>query len=79
MRKPDSLAKTAIMFIKMGKMSWTRGHWRQEKKASAALLAIARSLDSIWSRLFTTSASVAIGSIGRKRRRRVPIFAGDVM
>jgi hypothetical protein len=40
---------------------------------------MARSPDSIWKRLFTTNASVVIGKIRRKRKKRVPVIAGNVM
>jgi len=79
MPKPDSLARTAIIFIKTGKTSWRRVHWRKEERASTVLPAIGRIPDSVWNRLFTTSASVAIGRVKKRIRRRVLVFAEAVM
>jgi hypothetical protein len=79
MPKQDSLARTAIIFIKTGKTSWRKVPWRKEKRASAVPPAIARIPDAVWNRLFTTSVSGAIESTRGKVRRQVPVFAGDVI
>jgi hypothetical protein len=45
-------------------------------RCSAAMV---QSSDSIWRRLFTTSAWVAIRGPRKKRKRRAPAFVGNVM
>jgi hypothetical protein len=64
--------------MKMGKTFWTRVNLRKGIRISVVLLAMAPSPDSIWKRLFTTSAQVAIGSIKWRRKKWAPSTVGDV-
>jgi hypothetical protein len=79
MLKQDCRARTAITSMKMGKTFWTKVNLRKGIRTSVVLLAMARSSDSIWKRLFTTSASVAIGRFRQKRKKQFPNIVGDVM
>jgi hypothetical protein len=65
--------------MKKGITFWTRVNSRKGIRASVVLLAMARSPDSIWKRLFTTSAWVVIGSIRQKGKKQAPSTVGDVM
>jgi len=49
--------------MKMAKTFWTKVSLRKGIRTSVVLLAMVRNPDSIWKRLFTTSASVAIGRL----------------
>jgi hypothetical protein len=56
-------ARTVTTSMKMERIFWTKVNSRKGIRTSVVLLAMARSHDSLWKRLFTTSAQVAIGSI----------------
>jgi hypothetical protein len=78
MLKQDCRARTAITSMKKGKTFWTKVNLRKGIRTSVVSLAMARSPDSIWKRLFTPSVQVAIGSIRWRRRKRAPSTVGDV-
>jgi hypothetical protein len=65
--------------MKTGKTFWMSRISKKGIRMSVVPPAMDRSPDSIWKRLFTTNASVVIGKIRRKRKKRVPVIAGNVM
>jgi hypothetical protein len=74
MSKVDYPARIAITSMKTGKMSWTKLNWRKEIRVSVVLPVMVQNSESIWSRLFTTSASAAIGNSKKRGKRQAHDF-----